>query len=122
MKEAKLQIGTRNGTKVAVTVKLADTTADCLEIEAGNEAAVASRYNRGRRIWLQDAIGRPMFDKGATVEEIQAACDAAKAGDSKRDSKREPVSITIPKTRDGKLDVATVEALLAKAGINTKVE
>lgn len=122
MKEAKLQIGTRDGQDVTVSVTLADTHADCLILEAGNENAVAARYNRGRRIWLQDAIGRPLFRAGKTVEEIQAAVTSAKAGDSMRSSSKAPATVALPKTRDGKLDAATVAAILEKAGINVVVE
>lgn len=121
MKMATLQIGTREGKDVEVNVRLADTVADCLEIEAGNEKAIATRYNRGRRIWLQDAIGRPMFKAGKTLQEIQAACDNAKAGDSMRSTSKTPTSIELPKTRDGKLDLSTIEGILAKHGINVTV-
>lgn len=86
MKRDSLKIGARSKSKreqFTATFNSPETLAECVKLAGGNEAAVVARFTRGLRIWLQDAIGRPLFEAGASAADIQAALDNAKLGVTK---------------------------------------
>jgi len=86
MKRSGIKVGAKGKSarpQAELTYNRPENVADCLAICNGNEAAVASLFNRGLTIWLQDRFGRPMFEAGAPLPEIQAAFDAAVPGVSK---------------------------------------
>ena len=91
-----------------------ENVADCLAVCKGDEAAVAALCNRGLTIWLQDRFGRPMFEAGAPLPEIQAAFDAAIPGVSKGLGR--PKALPTVTLRKGMSQKEMLEAV-RKAGI-----
>lgn len=86
MKRSGIKVGAKGKSarpQAELTYNRPENVADCLAICKGNEQAVAALCNRGLTIWLQDRFGRPMFEAGAPLPEIQAAFDAAVPGVSK---------------------------------------
>lgn len=86
MKQSPIKVGAKGKSarpQAELQYRRPENVADCLAICNGNQAAVASLFNRGYTIWLQDRFGRPMFEAGATLPDIQAAFDAAIPGESK---------------------------------------
>lgn len=86
MKRSKIKVGAKGKSarpQAELEYNRPETVADCAAICKGNEAAIASLFNRGLTIWLQDRFGRPMFEAGASLPDIQAAFDAAVPGVSK---------------------------------------
>ena len=86
MKRSPIKVGAK-GKSARPQAELAynrpENVADCLAICKGNEQAVASLFNRGYTIFLQDRFGRPLFEAGAELSKIQAEFDAAVPGVSK---------------------------------------
>lgn len=86
MKRSGIKVGAKGKSarpQAELTYNRPENVADCLAICKGNEQAIAALCNRGLTIWLQDRFGRPMFEAGAPLPEIQAAFDAAVPGVSK---------------------------------------
>ena len=66
----KISIGTKFGTEkfaVEVSVKIAETIADCKEIAKGSDDFVVAMFNRGWRIWAQERSGARDFVAATTV-------------------------------------------------------
>lgn len=86
MKRSKIKVGAKGKSarpQAELEYNRPESVADCSAICKGNELAIASLFNRGLTIWLQDRFGRPMFEAGASLPDIQAAFDAAVPGVSK---------------------------------------
>lgn len=97
-----------------------ENVADCLKLANGDEAIVTSLFVRGYTIWLQDRIGRPMFEQGESAEAIQKALDAAVLGVTKgrgRPAKAKVVELPKDKKSFTPEELATI---LAKANITVK--
>ncbi len=122
MKQGKLQVGTRGGKNVDAVIRLPETAADCLVLANNSEPHMVARFTRGWRIWLQDAIARPMFAAGKSLPEIQAEIDSADMTAERVRLPRAPTSVTFPKTRDGMIPVELATSIMQKAGINVVVE
>lgn len=78
MKRDSLKIGARSKSKreqFEAQFNAPESLAECAK--ALGEPAVYRFAMRGYRIWLQDAIGRPMFEAGASSADIQKALDVA---------------------------------------------
>ena len=119
MKRDTLKIGARTKSKrpqFEAKYNRPESVADCLKLAAGSDQVVSSLFNRGYTIWLQDRLGRPMFEAGATPEEIQKALDAAVPGQTKGISKRQPVTVAIPKGQKT-FSPEEVAQILARKGI-----
>jgi len=122
MKEGTQKVGGKSNARTQLVVRVArpETAAEALAVCDGSEPAFAALFNRGLDIWRQDRIGRPMFEAGATAEEIEKAMREAVPGTTKgRGRPKKPTVIELPKTRDGKLSKELVESILAKHGIVT---
>jgi len=119
MKRDTLKIGARTKSKrpqFEALFNRPESVADCLKLVAGTVRLLTSLFIRGYTIWLQDRLGRPMFEAGATVEDIQKAIDSAVPGQTKGISKKQPVVVAIPKGQKS-FTPAEVAALLAQKGI-----
>lgn len=119
MKTEKLKIGAKSKSarpQFEATVQLAESLDDALAICGGNESVLVTRFNRAHRIWLQDAIGRPMFEAGAPNVDIQDALTAAKAGQKAIGRPRVAPTVAIPKGQKS-FSPEQVAEMLAKQGI-----
>ena len=119
MKSESLKIGAKSKTsrvQFLAVVQLAETVAEALAICGGSESVLVTRFNRAHRIWLQDAIGRPMFEAGASNDDIQKALTAAKAGQKAIGRPRVQPSVAIPKGQKS-FTPQQVAEMLAKSGI-----
>jgi hypothetical protein len=120
MRNETIKVGAKSKSQraqVTLTYKRPETVAECVAICEGNESAVASLFNRGYTIWLQDRFGRPMFEEGKSAEEIQAAFASAVPGKTKGTSRKQQKSVVIPQGKR-QFSAEEVAALLAKQGIN----
>ena|SRR5256885_8237359 len=101
MQRDTLKIGARTKSKrpqFEAPFNRPENGADCLKLCNGNEAVVAKLFTRGYAIFLQDRIGRPMFEAGASEPEILAAIAAAVPGVTKGVSHaRPPLTVALPK-------------------------
>ena len=120
MKRSEIKVGS-DKRSFDLTYNRPENVADCLGLVDGNELALAGLFNRGFTIWLQDRLGRPMFQAGATAVQIQDAIDAAVPGKTKGVSKaRQPIVVEVKKGHT--YTAAEVAALLAAKGVKTVTE
>lgn len=124
MKRDAIKVGAKSKSKreqIALTYGRPENVADCIAICHENEAAVASLFNRGYTIWLQDRFGRPMFEENRTMPEIQAAFDTAIPGTTKGVSLKRQVEVALPKGQ-ASFTPSQVAEMLAKHGIKVLAE
>lgn len=125
MKRDQIKVGAKSKSQreqLVLAYNRPENVADCMKICQANEATVASLFNRGLTIWLQDRFGRPMFEENAPAAEIQAKFDAAIPGITKGVStKAAPISVTLEKGKKV-FTQAEVEAKLKAAGITVVSE
>ena len=125
MKRDALKIGARTKSsrpQFEAQFNRPESVADCLKLVAGSEQVATSLFTRGYTIWLQDRIGRPMFEAGASVQDIQKALDAAIPGQSKGVGRPKAVpTATIPSGKKA-FTPAEVAEMLAKQGFKVVSE
>jgi hypothetical protein len=119
MKRESIKVGAKSKTKrpqATLAYNRPESVEDCLAICKGNESAVASLFNRGYTIWLQDRFGRPMFEEGTANAEIQEAFDAAIPGTTKGHSQaKAPPTVAIPAGKT--MSASELQKLLEAQGI-----
>jgi len=94
-----------------------ENVADCISLAKGNETIVTALFVRGYTIWLQDRIGRPMFEEGESHEAIQKALDAAELGVTKgRGRPAKAKVVELPKNK-ASFTPEELAVILAKANI-----
>lgn len=112
MKRDAIKVGQKSGTKFVIAVNRPENEADCLKIVNGNSAKLAAFFYRGYCIWLQDAIGRPMFGEGATHEAIQKAVDVSDPNTTKARGKAPAPQVVKVDPKKKTFTGAEVEAML----------
>lgn len=120
MRNESIKVGAKSKSaraQIALNYRRPENVADCLAICEGNEIAVASLFNRGYTIWLQDRFGRPMFEEGKTVEEMQQSFSSAVPGKTKGVSRKVQKTVAIPKGQKT-FTPEEVAKLLQAQGIN----
>jgi hypothetical protein len=150
MKTAPIKVGAKSKStraQITLTYRRPEDVADCLAIcgapaEAvelvrqmlGDSAfdtfqrAVASLFNRGYTIWLQDRFGRPMFEQGESAEAIQAAFDSGIPGQTKGVARATAPKVITPsdyaalEAAAAKGDKSRMQAILAQYGVKAVVE
>lgn len=130
MKREPIKVGAKSKSaraQLTLAYNRSETVADCLSLCEGNEAAVASLFNRGYTIWLQDRFGRPMFEANEDAAKIQATFDSAVPGKTKGISTRAPKVLTPEDTAalmkaSQKGDKQAMAALLAKYNVKAIIE
>lgn len=136
MRESSLKIGAKSKSSrpqfeakynrpenVADVMQLCDAPAalvrqvrDLLNSANYNSEAEAKLANRGLTIFLQDRIGRPMFEAGDSQEAIQEAVQNAVYGKTKGVSRKQQKIVAIPAGQKS-FSAAEVQQMLAKQGI-----
>lgn len=119
MRNESIKVGAKSKSaraQIALSYRRPENVADCLAICEGNEVAVAALFNRGYTIWLQDRFGRPLFEEGKSVAEMQQVFDSATPGKTKGTSRKVQKTVAIPRGQKS-FSPEEVAALLAKSGI-----
>ena len=118
MRNEPIKVGAK-GKSARAQLKLSyrrpENVADCMSLCEGNETAVASLFNRGYTIWLQDRFGRPMFEEGKPEAEIQSAFNGAVPGKTKGISRKMQKVVAIPQQKS--FSAEEVQRLLQAQGI-----
>lgn len=120
MRESELKIGAKSKSKrpqIVAKYNRPENVADIMQICHNNEAVVAALANRGLTIFLQDRIGRPMFEAGDSQEAIQSAILACVPGKTKGVSRK--VQKVVPVQQGKTYSAAEIQQLLLQHGIKT---
>lgn len=124
MKTGSIKIGAKSKStreQLNLTYRRPENLAECLSLCDSEDAATA-RFVRGLTIYLQDAIGRPMFEAGEPAAAIQEALDTAVVGKTKRVPRpAKPKVVNVP-SNIGEMTREEKVAYFAKQGIAVTFE